>query len=200
MSTDDFAESLVRVLASRREAGRVLHDDVGPRLSAAGLRLQLLAMDYPETKERVGEVLEVLEGAMERVRAVSQELNPSPVYRTGLKNSLAALIELLRLEFAGQIRFSFTTKARLPVEIAAAIYDAASGVLAVAVKSASRIEVSVTGAKRPRVRIRYNHQGSARPLRRAELLARHAGLDFEISTGKGTMIWITHAVQRSSRG
>ncbi len=55
-------------------AGKILHDDVGPLLSAAGLRLQLIKMDFPETAELVREVTAVLDDAIDRVRAVSQEL------------------------------------------------------------------------------------------------------------------------------
>jgi signal transduction histidine kinase len=66
-------------------AGKVLHDDIGPLLSGAGLRLQLLRMDYPETAERVREVTETLDQAIDRVRELSQELKPSPF--AGKKNS-----------------------------------------------------------------------------------------------------------------
>ena len=59
-------------------AGKVLHDDIGPLLSGAGLRLQLLGMDYPDTAERVREVTETLDQAIDRVRELSQELKPSP--------------------------------------------------------------------------------------------------------------------------
>jgi len=55
-------------------AGKILHDDIGPLLSAAGLRLQLIKMDFPETTGHVREVTEVLDDAIDRVRAVSQEL------------------------------------------------------------------------------------------------------------------------------
>ena len=55
-------------------AGKVLHDDIGPLLSGAGLRLQLLRMDYPDTAERVREVTETLDQAIDRVRELSQEL------------------------------------------------------------------------------------------------------------------------------
>ncbi len=55
-------------------AGKILHDDVGPLLSAAGLRLQLIKMDYPETAGLVAQVTELLDQAIDRVRAVSQEL------------------------------------------------------------------------------------------------------------------------------
>ena len=63
--------------ADAHRAGRVLHDDVGPLLSASGLRLQLLKMDFPDASARVDEVLAILDDAMERVRALSQELAPS---------------------------------------------------------------------------------------------------------------------------
>ncbi len=66
------------------QAGKALHDDIGPLLSAAGLRLQLLKMDFPETAERVREVTETLDAAIDRVRALSQDLRPfAPKLRSG---------------------------------------------------------------------------------------------------------------------
>ncbi len=63
-------------------AGKTLHDDIGPLLSAAGLRLELLRMDFPETTDRVREVTQTLDDALDRVRALSQELRPfSPKLR-----------------------------------------------------------------------------------------------------------------------
>ena len=49
-----------------RRAGKALHDDVGPLLAAAGLRLQLLRMDHPQAAEQVNELLGTLDDAMER--------------------------------------------------------------------------------------------------------------------------------------
>jgi len=60
-------------------AGKSLHDDVGPLLAAVGLRLQLLRMDQPATEERIDYALDLLDTAMERVRALSQMLSPSPL-------------------------------------------------------------------------------------------------------------------------
>lgn len=70
-------------LSKRLElAGKTLHDDIGPLLSAAGLRLELLRMDFPETTERVREVTQTLDDALDRIRALSQELRPfSPKLR-----------------------------------------------------------------------------------------------------------------------
>jgi signal transduction histidine kinase len=59
-------------------AGKALHDEIGPLLSAAGLRLQLLKMDFPETAGSVREITQTLDEAIDRVRALSRQLNPSP--------------------------------------------------------------------------------------------------------------------------
>ncbi|HTS77689.1 MAG TPA: histidine kinase dimerization/phosphoacceptor domain-containing protein [Bryobacteraceae bacterium] len=68
-------------------AGKALHDEIGPLLSAAGLRLQLLRMDFPETEERVREVTASLDQAIDRIREVSQELKPSPFSQKSGSNS-----------------------------------------------------------------------------------------------------------------
>jgi signal transduction histidine kinase len=66
-----------------RRAGQTLHDEVAPLLVGAGLQLQILRMDHPETAPQVGEILATLEDAMERVRKLSQQLAPSPFTPTG---------------------------------------------------------------------------------------------------------------------
>jgi len=57
-------------------AGKTLHDEIGPLLSAAGLQLQLIRMDHPETAEQVRVVTETLDRAIDCIRALSQELAP----------------------------------------------------------------------------------------------------------------------------
>lgn len=59
-------------------AGKILHDEVGPLLSAAGLRLQLLKLDFPQAAEQVREVTQSLDQAIDRIREISQDLAPSP--------------------------------------------------------------------------------------------------------------------------
>jgi hypothetical protein len=61
-----------------RHAGEILHTDVAPLLAAAGLQLQILRMDHPATAPQVNEILATLEGAMDHVRKLSQQLAPSP--------------------------------------------------------------------------------------------------------------------------
>ena len=72
----------ILTLSAAREylrcAGKTLHDDVGPLLSAAGFRLQLLAMDHPAAAGQAKEVAATLDQAMEIIRALSQRLSPSP--------------------------------------------------------------------------------------------------------------------------
>jgi signal transduction histidine kinase len=68
-------------------AGQTLHDEIGPGLSAAGLRLQLLRMDFPETAERVREITQALDEVIDQVRALSQELKPPPFTAKGSRNS-----------------------------------------------------------------------------------------------------------------
>jgi signal transduction histidine kinase len=66
-----------------RSAGETLHDDVAPLLAGAGLQLQILRMDHPETAAQVNETLATLEDAMDRIRALSQQLAPSPFTPAG---------------------------------------------------------------------------------------------------------------------
>jgi signal transduction histidine kinase len=88
---DELARECVALHTELRRASSLLHDEVGALLAVAGLRLQLLSMDFPETGVRVAEVAEALDGVMEQVRKLSRQLEPSPVRRTGLKNALLDL-------------------------------------------------------------------------------------------------------------
>jgi signal transduction histidine kinase len=56
-------------------AGKLLHDDIGPLLSAAGLKLQLIAMDFPDAAPMVRDVTATLDLAIDRVRALSRQLH-----------------------------------------------------------------------------------------------------------------------------
>jgi signal transduction histidine kinase len=62
---------------------RLLHDDVGPTLSAVGFHLHALG-----DVEGIGQVRTYLEEVMERVREASQRLHFNPVERSGLAMAL----------------------------------------------------------------------------------------------------------------
>src|ERR1700684_976925 len=114
---DELALECVRAYTELRRAASVLHDDVGSLLAVAGLRLQLLCMDFPEASERAAEASEAIGGAMEHVRKLSRAVKPSPVRRTGLKN---ALLDLAAALPGATVRY--TAAVALPPVHADAIY------------------------------------------------------------------------------
>ena len=196
-SADRLARECVRAHAELRRAAGVLHDDVGSLLAVAGLRLQLLCMDFPEASGRAAEAAEAIEGVMEHVRKLSRALEPSPVRRTGLKNALLDLAE----SHAG-VTVRYTATVSLAPVIADAVYRAiASAVLAASVaKGVTRIGISVAGSRSLTARVADNGRGwnAGHNLAAAALLARHAGLGFEVKTqhektGHGTIVVIQYA-------
>jgi len=200
---DDLARACVRAQAELRRAGRALHDEIGSLLAVAGVRLQLLRMDVPDLAERTQELGEVLDRAMEAVRALSRDLDPSPVRRLGLKNALLGLAKLHSQTRRRQVTVRCTLSGALPPEVAEVLYEAAShAVIAAAGRTdVTRIRISAAGARSVTVRVADN--GQPRPdssLLMAAMLARHAGLSFETAAGKGTIVSIRYALRRPSGG
>src|ERR1019366_989324 len=175
---DELALECVRAYTELRRAASVLHDDVGSLLAVAGLRLQLLCMDFPEASERAAEASEAIGGAMEHIRKLSRALEPSPVRRTGLKNALLDLAE----SFPG-VTVRYPTAGALPSAAAGAVYRAIANSVAVASRepAVSRIAISVSGSRSLVARVEYNgrQRGADKELAATALLARHAGLGFE---------------------
>ena len=96
---------------------RLLHDDVSQVLSAAGLQLDALRMDFRETApgvdERAAEIQDMLEQAIERLREISNELSPSVAERAGLHFALDQMAAQARNTFSGAIRLHFDPTARV---------------------------------------------------------------------------------------
>jgi signal transduction histidine kinase len=201
---EDLAEECVRGRLELRRAAQVLHDDVGSLLAVAGLRLQLLRMDFPETATRAAEIGEALDGVMEHVRVLSRRLEPSPVRRTGLKNALLDLAESRMV--SGDARngvsvvLRYTATATLPPEIADAMYHAIASAVAAAGKDVRRIAISVSGSRAMAARVSHDGRYPGRVVAAAALLARHAGLTFEVATEKSTIVSIQYAIRRPSGG
>ena len=215
-----LANELFEVQSKLRAAGRALHDHVGALLSASGIRLDLLRSDYPETASSLEPVMVALGEAMDRVRAMSRELNPPPAAHLGLKKALSNLVEAQQESFAGKIRFSYLATANLShdsrsheslsPDTIAAIHESAKAVLARAVSdpSASRIAVVVRGSRNLRVAIESNgvhwpHADMAALNRRA----RPAGISLaatqktsKLPSRKGTIVVILYAVRRPPGG
>lgn len=85
-----LAQVLVNLLVAgqleRRRVCQVLHDDIGQTISAVGLQLELLRMDFegaaPEIASRTSSIQKLLDGALNPLRELVSQLDPSPWTRT----------------------------------------------------------------------------------------------------------------------
>jgi signal transduction histidine kinase len=195
--TPSPAEELAALCAAARaqmaRSGRLLHDEAGPLLSAAGFKLGLQLPDADLT-----EVIELLDKAMEHIRTVSQQLNPSPAARTGLKQALIGLAEA-----EPAVSVSYKAAAKPPAEIAPILYEAAAAAVREAVRArASHIRVAVTGKSGILIRITDNGRGSgrARALAVSTLLARAASISLDIGTKKDTIVSIRYGPRSTIGG
>jgi signal transduction histidine kinase len=199
----ESSESYRRIKTASSHSGRVLHDEVGPLLSAAGLHLQLLRMDHPATGVAVQEVIELLDQAIERIRAISQELAPSPVLRGGLKNALTRLVEKAAEQNPEvAVKLDYLATAAISEELACALFEAAEGVIvqAVGLFGAARVKVSVRGSRSLSIRISDNGRtrGRLKALGEIRRTADASGIFVTISTRKSTIVLIRYALRRSS--
>ena len=105
---------------------RLLHDDVSQVLSAVGLQLDAMRMDFreqaPNIDPRASEIQELLEQAIEQLRDITNELNPSIVERAGLQFALDRLIGKARAGYSGTLRLHFDASLHVPTVLAKAFY------------------------------------------------------------------------------
>jgi signal transduction histidine kinase len=105
---------------------RLLHDDVSQILSAVGLQLDAMRMDFRAQaaglEGRAAEIQELLEQAIGQLRDISNELNPSIVERAGLQFALDRLAGTARAHFPGTLRLHFDASLRVPTILAKAFY------------------------------------------------------------------------------
>jgi len=199
---DDLARACVQAQKELRRAGRVLHDEIGSLLAVAGVRLQLLRMDVPDMADRTADLGDALERAMEAARTLSQDLDSSPVRRLGLKNALLNLADGYS-ETRRRVTARSTVSVALPPEVAEVLYQAVSRTVTAAAgrPDVTRIRITASGARVITIRVAHNGgQTSPGPLAMTAMLARHAGLRFETTTGKGTIVSIRYAIRRTSGG
>ncbi|MEQ1884002.1 MAG: histidine kinase [Bryobacteraceae bacterium] len=204
---DSLAKESVRLRTKLRKAGRVLHDDIASMLAVAGLRLQLAQLDHPEATARLSEIAEALEGAVDHVRKLSRDVEPTPVRRSGLKNALVDLAESASRNVQILVTLKYSVEAQIPQDAADAIYLATAAAVqdAVSRKGVRKLTIAASGGKKVLVRVMYDQSGtgSAPGLQTARLLAQAAGLFFDISspkrtgaaqTKKGTIVSIQYAL------
>ncbi len=185
---------LIAMVTSREQDGaraaRVLHDEVGQVLSAVGLQLDVLRMDFqarvPEITARTAEIQEMLERAMTQVRGLSYELNPAIVERAGLQFAMERLCSKYRDQFKGTLRLTYDHSIRAPFTVGNAIYKICELALdnAVAHSVATQIEVVARpSARGATVEVRDNGKGF-----NTENLPPE-------SSGMGLMLMAHHALQ-----
>jgi signal transduction histidine kinase len=132
---------------------RLLHDDVSQVLSAVGLQLDAMRMDFrdqaPGVDGRASEIQELLEQAIEQLRDITNELNPSIVERAGLQFALDRLIGKARAGFLGTLRLHFDASLRVPTILAKAFYKITECALdiAKATQGCSLIDIHVKRAQ-----------------------------------------------------
>ncbi|MCS6951423.1 MAG: histidine kinase [Bryobacterales bacterium] len=155
MTHEEAAEA--RLLAALIDAhqqdcaqlSRVLHDEVGQILTAVGLQLELLRLDFreqlPALDARLAAIQALLETAVSRIRRISYDLDPALVEKAGLAFALEQLVGRYRQKFDGPLRLMVDLPERLPDDVAKAFYEIADRALANAVQHAQtpRIEVLV---------------------------------------------------------
>jgi signal transduction histidine kinase len=128
-----LAQKLVALINEREReltrVSRVLHDKVGQVLSALGLQLDVMRMDFqdqaPGIGERTTEMQQMLEEVIGELRGLSYELNPSVVERAGLPFALNRLVGRFRESYRGTLRLFVDSAARVPGHSAATFYKLA---------------------------------------------------------------------------
>jgi signal transduction histidine kinase len=166
-----FLERMIVSTINAREVecnrvSRLLHDEVGQVLSAVGLLMDVLKLDYqgqiPEIRDRVHEIQKMLDQAVEQVRSLSYDLNPSVVERAGLQSALDRLVGRYRQQFSGSLRYIYDPSIKVPLQIGNAWYRIAELALDNAAKhsGAAKIEVHVRRAqKNILIEVRDNGKG-----------------------------------------
>lgn len=139
--------------AALGKVSRLLHDEVSQVLSAVGLQLDAMRMDFrdkaPGIEERAAEIQTMLEQVIEQLRDISNNLNPSIVERAGLQFALDQLVGRIRKNFPGTMRLHFDPEARVPSLIAKTFYKIAECAVdnALARPKCSTIEIQVKRAR-----------------------------------------------------
>jgi signal transduction histidine kinase len=143
ISVGTLDELLLGFITEREaEYGRIsrfLHDEVGQVLSAVGLQLDALRLDFvaqaPELEERTIEIQQMLEPVIGRLRDMSHELNPSVVERAGLQFALGRLAARLQNGFSGTVRLQLDPAVHVPSGPAESMYRAAEAAADLAVSA-----------------------------------------------------------------
>jgi two-component system NarL family sensor kinase len=200
--------------AALSRVARLLHDDVSQVLSAVGLQLDAMRMDFrdgaPGFEDRTAEIQTMLEQAIGQLRDISNELNPSIVERAGLQFALDRLVGNTRKTFTGTLHMHFDPATRMPTALAKTFYKIAECALEIAVTQpeCSVVDIHVKRSQGEFV-LKVNDNGKSdndandSPSLGRLLMGYHASrnkvtLSIKNSSQAGTMIRATYPISESA--
>jgi signal transduction histidine kinase len=181
--------------------GRVLHDEIGQLLTAAGLHLDAARQTQQPEERRVqlDEAQQVFERVIDIVRDLSHSLPPAIVQRVGLAFALERLVAGFRTEGGPRIRFLHDPRARLDASIGQTMFRIAEYALENAVRHSDATVVEVLlrpTSKGILLEVRDNGKGfdleaehrnpSGLGLLLMDYSARRAGLVSSVASDPGT--------------
>lgn len=144
----ELTTELLRIEQAERERiASELHDHIGQDLLVIKLRLQVLreTLGKADTDGSVGELIEILDGVVQKTREMTTSLNLQVLSELGLKEAISAFID--KLQISSTIRFScyFTDEPVTASAIAQAlIYRCICELIINAVKHSEAANLSVT--------------------------------------------------------
>jgi two-component system sensor histidine kinase NreB len=201
--------------AALARVSRLLHDDVSQVLSAVGLQLDAMRMDFraeaPGIEERAAEIQNMLEQVIERLRDLSNELNPSVVERAGLQFALDRLAGKVRKDFSGALRLHFDPATHVPTGIAKTFYKIAECAVenALARPKCSIVEIQVKTARGACVLEVHDNgclETGSIPVSLSQMLMDYYATDSEVSLkvtenpGAGTVVRASYQPSANSSG
>ena len=195
---------------------RVLHDGASQVLSAVGLQLDVVRMEFgeqaPGLVQRTADIQAMLEKVIEELRGLSYELNPAIVERAGLAFALERLVGRYRDRAPGPIRLAAERDVRIGAQHGAGLYKIAEFALDNAVQHAQFRSAEVLfRLARDRAVLEVRDDGTGFAVEETEkqsqgglglLLMRYyasqSGIKFSIQSGrgKGTVVKASCPVQQ----
>jgi len=188
----DCEMALAALETDRARFFEILHDRVGPHLSAAGIQLDLLRMDLAERAapmdERILEIQATLDNVIALIRGLRREADVVSAERVGLRGALDALAGRLRADFRGSLRVMAHPGVPPDPGAAQAFYHIADEAArhAVAREGCSSIEIllkSVRYGTELEIRDNGTIAEGTEGFMLMEYYARRAGIELEIETG-----------------
>ena len=180
------SEDRASLEAERARVSHLLHDEIGPALTAVGLRLDLLRLDLPEAGPRISATQEALENAMRRTREASRGLEPA-IDAGNLPRALEAMVARRRQAGTTKFRVLADGSARTGPPASLALARVASEALDAATHGgAAQVHISLAGnAGRAVLEIRDDaaHHLVPSSWPSLEHAARRAGLLLYVTSG-----------------